>query len=135
MLAVGCSMLKWMFVVVPAPPAFLASDLAPGDLRSAALDLSPFQFDRIRSFDDPLFEVAYAALWAEFGTKNEMERHETLALRFSLAPRLLYEMILVRRDGEFVAVRDHTAILARDGAEAVVHLSHNLLAPSARRTG
>jgi hypothetical protein len=64
-----------------------------------------------------------------------MERRETLALRFSLAPRLLYEMILVRRDGEFVAVRDHTAIRTRDGAQAVVHLSHNLVAPTARRTG
>ncbi|HZJ17535.1 MAG TPA: hypothetical protein VFD27_20955 [Chthoniobacteraceae bacterium] len=120
---------------MPAPLAFLPSDLAPGDLRSAALDLSAFQFDRIRAFDDPLFESGYAQLWAAFGASNEMERRETLALRFSLAPRLLYEMILVRRDGEFVAVRDHTAIRTRDGAQAVVHLSHNLVAPAARRTG
>jgi hypothetical protein len=120
---------------VPARLAFLPSDLAPGDLRSAALDLSGFRFDRIRAFDDPLFESGYAHLWAAFGTSNEMERRETLALRFSLAPRLLYEMILVRREGEFVAVRDHTAIRARDGVQAVVHLSHNLVAPSARRTG
>ena len=120
---------------VPAPLAFLPSDLAPGDQRSAALDLSGVHFDRIRTFDDPLFEPAYAQLWAAFGASNEMERRETLALRFSLAPRLLYEMILVRRDGEFVAVRDHTAIRARDGTQAVVHLSHNLVVPEARRTG
>jgi len=120
---------------VPAPLAFLRLDLAPGDLRSADLDLSAFQFDRIRAIDDPLFESGYAQLWAAFGASNEMERRETLALRFSLAPGLLYEMILVRRDGEFVAVRDHTAIRARDGAQAVVHLSHNLVAPAARRTG
>ena len=124
-----------MLLLVPAPVAFPVSDLAPGDLRSATVDLSVFQFDRIRTFDDPLFESGYAQLWEAFGASNEMERLETLALRFSLAPRLLYEMILVRRDGEFVAVRDHTAIRTRDGRQAVVHLSHNLVAPAARRTG
>ncbi|MCE9612605.1 MAG: hypothetical protein K8R23_20580 [Chthoniobacter sp.] len=109
------------------------ADLAPGDLKSAALDLSSFQIDRIRTANDPLFGIAYAALWAEFGAKDEMELRETLAQRFGLAPRMLYEMILVRRGGEFVAVRDHTAAVA-DGA-AVVHLSHNLVAPHERRTG
>lgn len=64
-----------------------------------------------------------------------MERRETLALRFTLAPQILYEMILVQRDGEFIGARDHTAIVSRDGSQAVVHLSHNLLAPAARRTG
>ena len=109
------------------------ADLAPGDAQSAGVDLSPFRIDRIRSADDPLFEKAYAPLWAEFGAKDEMELRETLAARFRLAPRMLYEMLLVRRDGEFVAVRDHTAAVA-DGA-AVVHLSHNLIAPHERRTG
>lgn len=120
---------------MPAPLNFHPSDLAPGDAKSAALDVSAFQFDRIRGIDDPLFDIAHAELWAEFGAKNEMERRETLALRFALAPRILYEMILVRRAGEFIGVRDHTAILSRDGARSVVHLSHNLLAPAARRTG
>lgn len=120
---------------MPDRLAFLPSDLAPGDAKSAALDVSAFQFDRIRGIDDPLFIPAHAQLWAEFGAKNEMERRETLALRFGLAPRILYEMILVRRAGEFIGVRDHTAIVSRDGARAIVHLSHNLLAPAARRTG
>ena len=120
---------------MPEPLAFLPSDLAPGDVRSAGIDVSAFQFDRIRGIDDRLFEIAHTRLWAEFGAKNEMERRETLAMRFSLAPRLLYEMILVRRAGEFLAVRDHTAMVSRDGSQAVVHLSHNLLAPAARRTG
>ena len=123
------------FSRVPEPLAFLPSDLAPGDAKSAGLDLSAFQFDRIRGIDDPLFEMAHAELWREFGAQNEMERRETLALRFALAPRILYEMILVRRAGEFIGARDHTAIVARDGTQAVVHLSHNLLAPAARRTG
>ena len=120
---------------VPNPLAFHPSDLALGDAKSAGLDVSAFQFDRIRGIDDPLFAIAHAELWAEFGAKNEMERRETLALRFALAPRILYEMILVRRAGEFIGVRDHTAIVSRDGTQAVVHLSHNLLAPAARRTG
>lgn len=120
---------------MPAPLAFPPSDLAPGDVKSAALDVAAFQFDRIRGIDDPLFDLAHAELWAEFGAKNEMERRETLALRFALAPRILYEMVLVRRAGEFIGARDHTAIVSRDGMQAVVHLSHNLLAPAARRTG
>ncbi len=120
---------------MPDPLAFLPSDLAPGDSKSAGLDVSAFEFHRIRGIDDPLFEIAHAALWAEFGAKNEMERRETLALRFGLAPRILYEMILVRSAGEFIAARDHTAIVSRDGSQAVVHLSHNLVAPAARRTG
>jgi hypothetical protein len=50
---------------------------------------------------------------------------------------LRYEMILVRRQGEFVAVRDHTAILVRrEGAShAVIHLSHVLVHPAWRRSG
>ncbi len=114
---------------------FFPADLAPGDTRSTAIDLTPFRFDCIRSINDPLFEFAYARLWAEFGTKDEMELRETLERRFQLAPQLLYEMILVRRDEQFVAVRDHTAILARDDDHAVVHLSHVLVDPIARRTG
>jgi len=116
-------------------PLISTRDLAPGDSKSATLDLAPFEIACIRSTSDPLFEPAYARLWEEFGAKDEMERRETLDLRFRLAPRLLYEMVLIQRDGEFVAVRDHSAILTRDRAHAVVHLSHNLVAPAARRTG
>ena len=118
-----------MFDAMPLTPR----DLAPGDMKSAALDLSQFQITHIRSVDDPLFEAAYAPLWEEFGAKNEMERRETLARRFALAPEMLYEVVLVQKDGVFAAVRDHTAIAA--GAEVVVHLSHNLVAPEFRRSG
>ena len=109
------------------------ADLAPGDASSAAVDLAALRIDRIRSADDPLFESAYAALWAEFGAKDEMELRAVLDRRFRLEPCMLYEMVLVRRGEDFVAVRDHTATVA--GGEAVVHLSHNLIAPDARRTG
>jgi hypothetical protein len=110
-----------------------ASDLAPGDARSASLDLADFTVHRIRARDDPWFDPAYQALWAEFGVKNEMERRETLAARFRLAPAMLYEMVLVQKDGAFAAVRDHTAIPAE--GEVIVHLSHNLVAPEWRRSG
>jgi hypothetical protein len=109
------------------------ADLAPGDAKSAGLDLLGFEVFHIRSHTDPRFDAAYQPLWAEFGLKNEMERRETLAARFALAPRMLYEMVLVQKEGRFAAVRDHTAIPAED--EVVVHLSHNLVAPEFRRTG
>ena len=114
---------------------FRSGDLAPGDRRSAALDLSPLKFDVIRSAADPLFEEAYGHLWLEFGARHEMESRGALRQRFDLAPRIVYEMIYVQRDEEFVAARDHTIILGQDDHHAIVHLSHNLVTPSARRTG
>jgi hypothetical protein len=110
-------------------------DLAPGDGKSATLDLGQFDLARIHSVADPLFEEAYARLWEEFGPKDEMEQRDVLDRRFHLGPRFLYEMALVRCAGEFRAVRDHTAAMTRDGAHVVVHLSHNLVSPLARRTG
>ncbi len=109
------------------------SDLAPGDLRSAEFDLAPFEITRIRSLSHPRFETAYGLLWDEFGWKHEMELRETLAHRFALAPEMLYELVLVQRDGVPAAVRDHTAVAAGD--EVVVHLSHNLVLPEWRRGG
>ncbi len=108
-------------------------DLAPGDRKSADLDLALWQIDRVQSIEHPLFEVAYGALWDAFGSKREMESRAVLAGRFALPLGMLYELILVRRDGRFAAVRDHTA-MAVDG-EVVVHLSHNLVAPEWRRSG
>jgi hypothetical protein len=108
-------------------------DLAPGDMRSTTFDLAPFDIARIRSIDDPLFETAYRLLWDEFGAKHEMEQRDTLARRFALAPEMLYELVLVQKDGTPAAVRDHTAIPAGD--EVVVHLSHNLVLPEWRRGG
>jgi len=110
-----------------------AADLAPGDAKSAGLALAQFEVHRIRSHGNPWFDQAYRALWAEFGVKNEMERRETLAARFALAPQMLYEMVLVLKNGAFAAVRDHTAIPVDD--EVVVHLSHNLVTTELRRTG
>jgi GNAT superfamily N-acetyltransferase len=117
---------------MPAPLP-LVSDLAPGDAKSAGLDLAAFTIHRIRRLDDPHFETAYARLWAEFGPRQEMERRETLATRFGLAPAMQYEIVLGERDGAFAAVRDYTVIPGRE--ETVVHLSHIFVAPDFRRSG
>lgn len=115
-------------------PALLTPGLlAPGDGKSAGLDLAQFAWSQIRSCDDPLFESAYAALWQEFGAAHEMEPREVLAARMGEAARLRYEILFVRHGAEVAAVRDHTAI-GCDG-EIIVHLSHLLVAPEWRRSG
>jgi hypothetical protein len=116
-------------VTLPTP-----ADLAPGDSKSASLDLGSFEVHQIRSCDDPHFEAAYKALWAEFGARNEMERRETLAARFALTPAMIYEMTLVQKEGRFAAVRDHTAIPVEE-SDVIVHLSHNLVSADFRRSG
>jgi hypothetical protein len=65
--------------------------------------------------------------------KNEMESPAILEGRFRLAPGMQYEMVLVLKEGEIAAVRDHTLIPS--AGEVVVHLSHNLIEPKYRRTG
>ncbi len=123
---------------------FLPDDLAPGDQRILPLDLSPLTLVGIRDRHHPLFEAAYARLWREFGSLNEMESREVLATRFAWYPVsrhgdrwFRYEMALVRRGEESIAVRDHVAIVSQDseGPCAVVHLSHVLVEPEWRRTG
>ncbi|MEI8294679.1 MAG: hypothetical protein WCG66_11985 [bacterium] len=116
--------------------------LAPGDAKSLQGDWRGMELHAIRSPDDPFFETAYGALWQEFGAAGEMERAEVIAERMKWNPAvihdgaaLLYAMQLVTHDGEFVAVRDHTAILLDREPGVVVHLSHNLVAPAWRRSG
>jgi GNAT superfamily N-acetyltransferase len=120
--------------------SFIASDLAPGDLRSTEFDTSNIEVSRITSLDDPLFEIAYEQLWAQFGAANEVESREVLGRRMSwdaAVPRsglaMRYDLLLVQCRGQFVAVRDHTAIADATGVD--VHLSHLLIDPSWRRGG
>ena len=123
---------------------FLPADLASGDARALELDRRKFDIVRIHSSDDPLFNVAYARLWSEFGAQHEMESRAVIARRLDWHPAtavsdcwLRYEMFLVRRQGQFVAARDHTAVVTRRNGtpRAVVHLSHVLIDPAWRRTG
>ena len=116
--------------------------LAPGDTKSLHGDWSGLELHTIRSTDDPFFETAFGALWKEFGEAGEMEQAGVIAERMKWHPSkmidgaaLLYSMLLITRDGEFVAVRDHTAILLANEPGAIVHLSHNLVAPTWRRSG
>lgn len=116
--------------------------LAPGDTKSLESDWSGFVLHEVRSTEDPHFKTAFDALWQEFGAAGEMEGAEILASRMNWQPNemrdgaaLLYAMQLVTKGGEFIAVRDHTAILLEDKPGAIVHISHNLIAPAWRRSG
>jgi GNAT superfamily N-acetyltransferase len=108
------------------------------------MNRTAFDVIRIHSENDPVFEEGFLKLDEEFGHEGYLEAPEVLARRLAWDPSkprdaiaLLYEMILVRRDGAFAGVRDHTAIvpLASPHRAAVVHLSHNLVAPEWRRSG
>ena len=107
--------------------------LSPGDHKSATLDPAQFCWKRICSSADPLFETAYAALWAEFGTAHELESRDVIIARFAAGPSMRYEMILARVGDSIAAIRDET-VLWFEG-EVVVHLSHLLVAPEWRRSG
>ncbi len=117
-------------------------DLAPGDFKSAKGNWADFDLHRIRSCDDPNFRAAFGLLWNEFGPKGELEPKAVIARRLqwavdrrAVSPTLLYEMLLVTRAQALVGVRDHTAIVIPTFSEAVVHMSHNLVLPTWRRSG
>ena len=123
-------------------PWMIPSDLAPGDAKSLARDWSDVELHRIESSDDPHFDTAFGALWSQFGAIGEVEQAEVLALRMLWDPAkitdgcsLRYRLMLVTSGGNFAAVRDHTAIVLEDEPGAIVHLSHNLVAPEWRRSG
>jgi GNAT superfamily N-acetyltransferase len=125
-----------------------AVDLAPGDRGVLEASWSSFTVEAVDSPDHPDFAEAYARLAREFAARGEMERREVIEDRLAWDPArpvgghaLLYEMLVIRRDGEIVAVRDHTAIVppavlaGREGARVVLHLSHVLVEPSMRGCG
>ncbi len=123
---------------------FLATDLASGDGKALALNSRQFEVARIQSSQHPLFLSAYERLWAEFGLQNEMERREVIAQRLAWYPAaaigdcwMRYEMFLVQKQGQFVAVRDHAAVVTRHhgSPQVVLHLSHILVDTAWRRTG
>jgi len=116
--------------------------LAPGDAKSLEGDWAGMELHRITSAEDHFFEMAFGALCAEFGDAGEMEQASVIARRLQWLPEQLingasmqYALQLVTHAGEFVAVRDHTVIILESEPRAVVHLSHNLVAPEWRRSG
>lgn len=121
-----------------------AADLAPGDAWAATLDWTDLAVHRIAAAGDRRFASAYDLLWREFGARNEMEQRDVIESRLAWHPSrpvggcaLQYELLVVERAGEVVALRDHSAILPLDdpSAPVVVHLSHALVLPAARRSG
>ncbi len=123
-------------------------DLAPGDRSVAERDWSDLRIHRVGSAADPEFTVAYQRLWGEFGPRGEMETERVIRERIAWEPTrpvgscaLAYELLVLRRSDNLVAVRDHTAVvrLGHDhrpvAGPVVVHLSHALVEPSDRGTG
>jgi len=122
------------------PPWMIPSDLAPGDTKSRGKEWNAVQFFRIDRPDHPLFDPAYQHLWDQFGPVFEIESREVLLKRLNWAREygdLIYEMDLIMSGHDFVGVRDHSAILIEfhGSPAAVVHMSHNLVAPAWRRSG
>jgi hypothetical protein len=120
----------------------IPSDLAPGDTKSLERDWSKIELHRIQSPDDPEFDVAFGVLWAEFGARSEVEQPTVLSKRlrwngdrFIRGYALRYRLVLLKSRGRIAAVRDHTAIIRSEIEGAIVHLSHNFIAPEWRRTG
>ncbi len=120
----------------------IPSDLAPGDIKSLEGDWSSIELHRVQSADDPDFDLAFGALWAEFGARSEVEQPTVLSRRLlwngdKLVDgfALRYRLLLLKSQGKLAAVRDHTAIVRSGQEEAIVHLSHNLIAPEWRRSG
>ena len=125
-----------------------ARDLAPGDRGALDASWDDFSVESVRDPDARDFEQAFGRLWSEFGPRGEMERREVIADRLRWSPArpvgghaFLYELLVVKRGGEIVAVRDHTAIVSPKaraewpGAAVVVHLSHVLVEPALRGSG
>jgi hypothetical protein len=120
----------------------IPSDLAPGDTKSLEGDWSSMELHRVQSADDPEFDVAYGALWAEFGARGEVEQPTVLSRRLRWNGEKLvqgyalrYRLVLLKSQRKLAAVRDHTAIVRSGQEETIVHLSHNLIAPEWRRSG
>lgn len=123
-------------------PWMVPGDLAPGDPKSLHRDWPDVDLCRIESTEDPHFDMAFGALWSEFGAIGEIEQASVLGMRMRWDPSRLvdgcamrYRMMLITSGGKFAAARDHTAIVLDGEPGAIVHLSHNLVAPDWRRTG
>lgn len=87
-----------------------------------------FSLRRVTSASDPDFEVAFAALEAEFAPRGELERREVIE-RW-LAEADTYRLLVARADdGAFAGVRDFHVI------DHVIYLAHVLVLPPYRRSG
>lgn len=120
----------------------IPSDLAPGDAKSLERDWSDVTLHDIDSTEEPEFDIAFGALWSEFGPSGEVEQPAVLSRRLRWSGEelqhgcaLRYDLMLITSHDQFAAVRDHTAIVPEGKNAAFIHLSHNLVAPAWRRSG
>jgi hypothetical protein len=125
-----------------------SDDLAPGDREVAAGDWTQLRVHRIRTPADPDFAAAYDRLFAEFGSRGEMESRAVIRDRLAWDPArpvagaaLAYELLVLRQREEIAGMRDHTAVVRLDPSgrprpgPLVVHLSHALVEPAHRGSG
>jgi GNAT superfamily N-acetyltransferase len=137
-----------LLATIAVEPALRAEDLAPGDAHDPAREWSDLRVHRVRTPDDPDFDVAYQQLWNEFGPHGGMERRSVITERLGWDPArpraaaaMAYELLVLRRGDAFAALRDHTAVVRLDATgrpragPVVVHLSHAFVEPAQRRTG
>ena len=96
----------------------IPSDLAPGDTKSLERDWSDIELHAIESAEDPAFDIAFGALWAEFGANSEVEQPTVLSRRLLWnGDKLLKGALFVTAwcclslRARLAAVRDHTAIV------------------------
>jgi hypothetical protein len=135
-------------IVAAVDVALRPDDLAPGDRSVAARDWSDLSVHRVADVRDPDFALAYEQLWSEFGALGEMERRRVIEERLAWDPArpvgaaaLSYELLVLRRAGRLVALRDHSAVVRLDErgrprpGPVVVHLSHAFVVPSERGSG
>jgi GNAT superfamily N-acetyltransferase len=101
------------------------------------------QVVQIRSASDVLFDVAWGALFEEFGPRGEIERREVVT-RWLENPggygaaglRVTYFLIGVfDAEGELAGVRDHHVVVDAEKKAVTVYLAHALVVPKFRRRG
>lgn len=124
-------------------PSFInPKDLAPGDSTPHPALPAGLVLHTVESPADPFFETAFMLLDDYFGEKGEMETRNVIADRLAWKPTapfhgygMLYNLMLLLKDGECVGLRDHTAVVLPESGSVVVHLSHVLIVPEWRRKG
>jgi len=124
-------------------PSFIdPSHLAPGDREPHPALPAGVRLHVVESAEDPMLDLGFAMLDAEFAPLCEMEVRGVIEERLRWDPgrpvnacSLLYRMMLLLVGNVCVAVRDHTAIARQGVPEVVIHMSHVLVARPWRRRG
>ncbi|NBU20872.1 GNAT family N-acetyltransferase [bacterium] len=119
-------------------------DLAPGDLHCADFDWSDYQIISLSQKDQELFQRVYSLMWEEFGEKGELEPAPLLYERLAWDPleiregrSLAYEILVILKDDEIIALRDHSIITCVRSTDprSVIHLSHAWIKSEYRKQG